>query len=127
MLKIDRRDFIQGAALTTALAAFATVPAEAAGSYYVIAEATAKPGSADALRELLLGLAAKSRTEAGCKSYTLLEVAGEPGHFLTFEVWVDKAALQGHMTTSHVKAAIPKIIPTLVKPFTQKFMAALST
>jgi quinol monooxygenase YgiN len=92
--------------LTSVLAA-SSAKAAGSGDYYVIAEIVAKPGSADALRALLFPFAEKSRNEWGCKLYTLLEVESEPGRFLTYERWTDKAALQVHMTTPHIKEIGP--------------------
>jgi quinol monooxygenase YgiN len=135
MSSLDRREFIQGTAFVATLAAVGTVqPAQAAaGLFYVIAEIVAKPGSEGAVRAILTNVAEKSRTtEPGCKSYTLLEVEKSPGRFLTFEVWVDRAALDAHMVTPHVKEAIPKlgdgIVPSsiLAKPFTQLFLDSVS-
>ena len=129
MERLGRRTFVQGAIVGGALTAVLTVSfAKAAGSgdYYVIAEIVAKPGSADALRALLVPFAEKSRKEPGCKLYTLLEVELEPGRFLTYERWTDKAALQVHMTTPHIKEIVPKLEPVLAKPFTQIFLGAVS-
>jgi quinol monooxygenase YgiN len=126
---LDRRTFVQGAVVGGVLTAVLTVSsAKAAGSgdYHVIAEIVAKPGSADALRALLVPFAEKSRNEPGCKLYTLLEVESEPGRFLTYERWTDKAALQVHMTTPHIKEIVPKLEPVLAKPFTQIFLGAVS-
>jgi quinol monooxygenase YgiN len=136
MSSLDRRDVIQGAALIAALAAVSTVQQAqaAAGLFYVIAEIVAKPGSEAAVREILTNVAEKSRTtEPGCKLYTLLEVQKSPGRFLTCEIWVDRAALDAHMVTPHVKDAIPKLgdgmAPSsiLAKPFTQLFLDPVST
>src|ERR1700722_4259197 len=99
MERLGRRTFVQGAVVGGALTAVLTVSstkAAGSGGYYVIAEIVAKPGSADALRALLVPFAEKSRNEPGCKLYTLLEVESEPGRFLTYERWTDKAALQVH-------------------------------
>jgi quinol monooxygenase YgiN len=59
-------------------------------------------------------------------SLYLLEVQSEPGRFLTFERWTDKAALEVHMTTPHLKELVPKLDNVLAKPFTQLFMSALN-
>jgi quinol monooxygenase YgiN len=129
MSSLDRRAFLQTAALGGALATvFHSSSAEAAeeGGYYVIAELVAKPGSEKAVRDLMVALAQESRREAGCQLYTLLEVTGEPGRFLTFERWTNKAAADAHMTTPHLQAAAPKIEPLLAKPFTQLFLGALT-
>jgi len=66
----------------------------------VIAELVAKPGSADDLRNVLVPFARGSRKEPGCLQYVLLEVKGEPGRFMTYEVWSDRPALDAHMTDS---------------------------
>jgi quinol monooxygenase YgiN len=129
MESLDRRTFVQaavGGALTAAVLAVPSGQAAGPGDYFVIAEIVAKPGSADALRALLVPFAEKSRTEPGCKLYTLLEVESEPGRFLTYERWTDKAALQVHMTTPHIKEIVPKLEPVLAKPFTQIFLGAVS-
>ena len=70
-------------------------PAKKDTGYYVIAEINAKPGSEGALRDLLVPFAKSSRKEPGCLVYTLMEVISEPGRFLTFERWTNKAALEG--------------------------------
>jgi quinol monooxygenase YgiN len=44
----------------------------------------------------------------------------------TYERWTDKAALQVHMTTPHIKEIVPKLEPVLAKPFTQIFLGAVS-
>jgi quinol monooxygenase YgiN len=124
----DRRTFVQTAALGSLFTSVLSSSAEAAGQpgYFVIAEIVAKPGKADELRSLLVPFAEKSRTEPGCQVYTLLEVHSEPGRFLTFERWTDKAALEVHMTTPHLKELVPKLDNVLAKPFTQLFLSALT-
>ena len=128
MERLDRRIFVQGAVVGGALTAVAISSAKAASSgvYYVVAEIVAKPGSADALRTLLVSFAEKSRNEPGCKLYTLLEVESEPGRFLTYEIWSDKAALQAHMTSPNVKETLPKLGPILAKPPIQTFLGAVA-
>jgi quinol monooxygenase YgiN len=96
------------------------------GGYFVIAEIVSKKEKADELRALLVPFAEKSAKEPGCLVYTLMEVTGEPGRFLTFERWTDKAALDAHMVTPDIKAIVPKLEPVLAKPFTQIFLAAVS-
>src|SRR5882672_555364 len=70
MESLDRRTFVQaavGGALTAAVLAVPSGQTAGPGDYFVIAEIVAKPGSADALRALLVPFAEKSRTEPGCK------------------------------------------------------------
>ncbi len=86
---------------------------------HVIAELVAKPEHADAARTLLRDFATSSRTEPGCIAYDLLEVEGEPGRFMTFETWADQGAMDTHMSTPQIQAALPIIGPMLAKPFSQ--------
>jgi quinol monooxygenase YgiN len=125
MSDMDRRAFV-GAAGGVAVAFLAASSAEAAGQsgYFVIAEIVSKRDKADDLRALLVPFAEKSAKEPGCLVYTLMEVIGEPGRFLTFERWTDKSALDAHMVTPDIKAIVPKLEPVLAKPFTQIFLEA---
>ena len=127
MSGMDRRTFVQAAALGgVAATIFSASTAEAAGEsgYFGIAEIVSKPDKADDLRALMVPFAEGSAKEPGCLQYTLLEVISEPGRFLTFERWTDKAALDGHMVTPAIKAIVPKLDPVLAKPFTQLFLSA---
>ena len=123
MIHFDRRALLLGAAIAAALTAFAPgAIAQADKPFVVIAELVAKPGQETALRELLVPFAAQSRSEPGCTRYELLEVQSEPGRFLTVEGWANKAAFDAHLTTPHIKAAIPLLGPILAKPFTQTLL-----
>ena len=127
MLEMDRRAFVGAAAAgCVAVASFTASSAEAAGQsgYFVIAEIVSKKDKADELRALLVPFAETSAKEPGCLVYTLMEVIGEPGRFLTFERWTNKAALEAHMVTPDIKAIVPKLEPVLAKPFTQIFLDA---
>jgi len=128
MLTLDRRTLIRSAAVGTAIAAFASVAAEAAanGNYYVIAELVSKPDQADALRAILVPFVEGARKEPGCMHYSLLEDVKQPGRFLTFETWVNEDALKAHMVTPEIKAAGPKLEPILSKPFSQIFLSIVS-
>ena len=127
MLDLDRRTLIQGAALATLVAATTQPAAAADNMVYVIAEIVAKPENADAARAMLVPFVEKSRKEPGCKSYALLEMLAEPGHFFTSEVWADKAAIDAHMVTADIKELGPKLSPLLAKPFSVAANKALST
>ena len=129
MSEMDRRAFVGAAALGSVAAAVLTASSvQAAGQsgYFVIAEIVSKKEKADELRALIVPFAEKSAKEPGCLVYTLMEVIGEPGRFLTFERWTDKAALDAHMVTPDIKAIVPKLEPVLAKPFTQIFLGAVS-
>ena len=73
---------------------------------HVVATLPAKPESVDAMREALLTLVAETRKEEGCLSYDLYESASTPGTFVTVERWTGQDALDAHMATPHIGAAI---------------------
>ena len=126
MSDMDRRAFVGAAALGTVAATVLTSSsAEAAGDnsgYFVIAEITSTKEKADELRALLVPFADTSAKEPGCQKYVLMEVIGEPGRFLTYERWTNKAALDAHMVTPDIKEVLPKLGPLLGKPVTQIFL-----
>src|SRR6202049_4309181 len=106
MSEMHRRAFVGDSAVgCVAATVLAVSSAEAAGQsgYFVIAEIVSKKDKADELRALLVPFAETSAKEPGCLVYTLMEVIGEPGRFLTFERWEDTAALEGHMVTPDIK------------------------
>lgn len=72
----------------------------------VVAVISAKPESVDAVRAGLSRLASESRKEDGNVSYTLFESEAEPGTFVTIEVWTSQDALDTHMQTPHLQAAL---------------------
>jgi quinol monooxygenase YgiN len=123
---MDRRAFVSAAALGGfAASVLASSPAEAAGDnsgYFVIAEIVSKKEKAAELRALLVPFAEISAREPGCQKYVLMEVIAEPGRFLTYERWKDKAALDAHMVTKDIKEIVPKLEPILAKPVTQIFL-----
>jgi quinol monooxygenase YgiN len=127
MSKLDRRTVLVGGAVSVLFSSAASAATTKSDSgYYVIAEINAKPGSEGALRDLLVPFAKSSRKEPGCLVYTLMEVIAEPGRFLTFERWTNKAALDAHMVTPQIKVIVPKLEPILAKPFTQIFLNGLA-
>ena len=126
MSDMDRRAFVGAAAMGgVAAAVLVSSSAEAAGDnsgYFVIAEIVASKDKADELRALLVPYAEKSAKEPGCQKYVLMEVIAEPGRFLTYERWTNKAALDAHMVTPDIKEIVPKLQPILAKPVSQIFL-----
>ena len=126
MSNIDRRAFVSAAAVggvaATVLASSSPATAADNSGYFVIAEIVAKKEKAADMRALLMPYADKSAKEPGCQKYVLMEVIGEPGRFLTYERWTDKAALDAHMGTPDIKEIVPKLEPILAKPISQIFL-----
>lgn len=69
----------------------------------VVAELIAKPGKEDALRQALLACIEPTRAETGCVQYDLHESTDTPGHFVFYENWTSRAALDEHLQTPHLK------------------------
>lgn len=69
----------------------------------VVAEIIAKPGCEERLRQELLALIAPTRAEEGCLQYDLHVSTDNPGHFLFFENWVSREALDRHLATPHLQ------------------------
>jgi len=69
----------------------------------VVAEIIAKPGCEQRLREELLALIEPTRAEAGCLQYDLHVAEGKPGHFLFYENWTSRQALDQHLATPHLQ------------------------
>ena len=74
----------------------------------VVAEFVALPGKAHEAREELKKLVAPTRREEGCLRYELNEVSGEAGRFFFVEDWASKAALDTHLQSAHLTAALER-------------------
>jgi quinol monooxygenase YgiN len=79
----------------------------------VVAELTALPGKESELRQALLSCIAPTRQEEGCVQYDLHESTEKPGHFVFYENWTSREALDRHLATPHLKqlgAALPSLL-----------------
>lgn len=92
---------------------------------HIIATLMAKPSHADALRQLLEPAVPKFRAEPGCQGYVLLEDLKHPGRFVTYETWIDEAALQAHMHSPTMQALAPQMGELLVGPLRQEFLSVV--
>jgi quinol monooxygenase YgiN len=75
----------------------------------VVAHLQAVPGKEGALRQALLELVEHTRKEEGCVQYDLHEENDKPGHFLFYENWTSKDALDRHMASPHFSAFLPRV------------------
>jgi quinol monooxygenase YgiN len=73
---------------------------------HVVAECQAKPGSEDALRDVLAAAVGPSRGDPGVVSYVLNEDTRKPGHFFFVEHYDSRDALKQHMQQPHFKALV---------------------
>jgi quinol monooxygenase YgiN len=82
----------------------------------VVAHIHAQPGKEDALREALLALIEPTRKEEGCVEYYLHEETGKPGHFVFYENWKSRAALDQHLATPHLSGLLPRVPELCSRP-----------
>lgn len=75
----------------------------------VVATFQARPGKEAELRAALVGLLAPTRKELGCLNYDLHRSPEDPTKFLFHENWTNKAALDAHLQSPHVKALLPRV------------------
>lgn len=73
---------------------------------HVVATIPAQPERAGDIRTALQQLATATRAEDGCLAYDLYESAAVPGTFVTVERWTGQDALDQHMATPHIAAAM---------------------
>ena len=71
-----------------------------------VAVITAKPGSAAVVEAALRELAAATHAEEGCILYSLQRSVAEENVFVTVEKWTSQEALDQHLSSPHVAAAI---------------------
>ncbi len=75
----------------------------------VIAQDFIKPEAVGIVLPLYRELVEKTRQEALCIAYDLLEDQKDPGHFIFIEEWPDRAALDIHCQTEHFTRLVPLI------------------
>ena len=73
---------------------------------HVSAVITGVPGSGDRLQDMLIELTDGTHAEAGCLLYSLQRALENPDQFVTVEKWTSKQALDEHLTSPHVQAAL---------------------
>jgi quinol monooxygenase YgiN len=79
----------------------------------VVAHVVALPDKVDETKSLLLGLIEPTRQEAGCIRYELLQNQTDPTDFVFVEEWESLQALDTHLASAHIQAAIAQV-PNLI-------------
>lgn len=72
----------------------------------VMATLISKTDKVDDTKAALSSLVAPTRDEAGCISYELFQSNDDPTEFVTIEEWTDQAAIDSHMASEHIGAAL---------------------
>ena len=69
----------------------------------IVAHARAKPGQETSALELLRGLIAPTRAEAGCINYDLHQSADDPALFVFYENWANAKDFEAHGRSAHIQ------------------------
>lgn len=72
----------------------------------VIATLQARPDTVEETRAAVTSLVEPTREEQGCVAYQLFQSNEDPTEFVTVEEFTDDAAVDAHMETEHVQAAL---------------------
>lgn len=80
-----------------------------AATIHVLVRFVAKAGKEVELRAILTALVPPTRRELGCYQYDLLVETADPRQFCFVERWDDAEALDQHLETRHLKAALEQI------------------
>jgi quinol monooxygenase YgiN len=82
----------------------------------VIAYVHAKAGQEARVKQVLEGLIAPTRAEAGCINYELHQSDNDPTHFVFYENWSSDADLDRHAHTPHIKESAGLLTDLLAEP-----------
>ena len=77
---------------------------------------TAKPDAAGEVESALAELAEATQAEPGCIMYSLNRGLEEPHVFVTVEKWESADALQRHLGSPHIAAALSRTGDLLAEP-----------
>ncbi len=72
----------------------------------VIATLIAKSDKVEETKAALSSLVDPTRAEPGCVSYELFQSNDDPTEFVTVEEFTDDAAIDSHMSSEHIGAAL---------------------
>lgn len=78
-------------------------------SLRVVARLVAFPDKVDQAKSLLLGLIEPTLKEAGSIQYELWQNQSDPTDFTFVEMWESVEALEAHLASVHIQAAIAKL------------------
>ncbi|BAZ30024.1 antibiotic biosynthesis monooxygenase [Cylindrospermum sp. NIES-4074] len=82
----------------------------------VVARINALPDKIEALKAVLLELIEPTRQETGAIKYELLQNQADPTDFTFVEEWESDQALNAHLATPHLQAAVAKLDGLVAAP-----------
>lgn len=85
-------------------------------NFTLLARIKAAAGKEEELYSMLTALVPLTRAEAGCLSYDLFRVQGDPALFCFCEKWRSKQDLDDHFATPYLQAFFAKADELLAEP-----------
>lgn len=82
----------------------------------VVAHIRARPGKEAELEKALLTLVEPTMREDGCLNYDLHRETDDAGHFVFYENWTSREALDRHLAASHIQAFLARADELLAAP-----------
>ncbi|MFT4465310.1 MAG: putative quinol monooxygenase [Sodalis sp. (in: enterobacteria)] len=83
---------------------------------HVVAVVDGKPGSAEAIVDVVAPCIAATRREQGCLSYTFHQDKERPDSFMFIETWASEDALERHAQSAHLKVLVDGLAPQTSRP-----------
>lgn len=74
----------------------------------VVAKFRAKAGKEALVENELAALLTPTRSEAGCLQYDCHFSPGDPGLFIFYEIWSNRAALDEHLQKPYIQSLLAK-------------------
>lgn len=92
----------------------------------VIAQAKARKGMEEMLREKLLSLVEPTNAETGCIIYDLYQARDDTTLFMFYECWKTKDDLEKHLQKPYIKSFIETADEILAEPFSVSLWEKIS-
>ncbi len=80
----------------------------------ILAQFTAKPGQAEALRAAIYDVMGKTLAEPGCRRFVLYQSVDDPNLLSVIEKFASQADFDAHLGTPYIKNLLDKVVPELV-------------
>jgi quinol monooxygenase YgiN len=88
---------------------------------YVLTHVDVIPASKDGCMALLKAMSVDTPKDPGNLDYTVLQQANRGNHFMVFEVWANRQALDGHAEAAHTRAFREKLSPMAGALYDERF------
>jgi quinol monooxygenase YgiN len=96
------------------------------GPYTHLGFATAKPGCADKVEELMLSLVEPLRAEAGALEFHVHRDRAARDSFVVYEMFRSRRDLEKHLAEPHTQEFVRAVQPYVAGPLRQQFLRMCS-